>query len=117
MESPNKSRPLRAAAIACAALTVACRAPAQQTWVVDAQGGPGVHFTDLPAAVAAANRGDVVIVRAYAPTTHVYQGASISAGITVVGQATAPGGPAQPAIGGALRVHGTRCAVVERVAL
>src|SRR5436190_8659882 len=32
-------------------------------WVVDATNGPGTNFTDLPAAVAAAQTGDVIFVR------------------------------------------------------
>src|SRR5262245_8459089 len=35
----------------------------QNTWVVDDDGGAGVDFTDLAAAVAAATDGDVVLVR------------------------------------------------------
>ena len=33
------------------------------TWLVDDDGGPGVAFTDLPAAVAAASDGDILLVR------------------------------------------------------
>ena len=33
------------------------------TWLIDDDGGPGVAFTDLPAAVAAASDGDVLLVR------------------------------------------------------
>lgn len=33
------------------------------TWVVDDDGGPGVDFTDLPPAIAAASAGDVIVVR------------------------------------------------------
>lgn len=35
----------------------------QTTWVVDAAAGPGFHFTDLPAAIAAAASGDTILVR------------------------------------------------------
>ena len=35
-----------------------------QIWIVDAAGGPGVHFTDLPSAIAAAADGDTLLVRA-----------------------------------------------------
>lgn len=34
------------------------------TWIVDAAAGPGSHFTDLPAAIAAAADGDTILVRA-----------------------------------------------------
>ena len=33
-------------------------------WIVDAQMGPGAHFADLPAAIAAAANGDTILVRA-----------------------------------------------------
>lgn len=33
-------------------------------WIVDAQLGPGAHFADLPAAVAAAATGDTIVLRA-----------------------------------------------------
>src|SRR5262245_55337300 len=36
---------------------------AQRTWIVDAAGGAGVHFTDIPPAVAAASPGDRIEVR------------------------------------------------------
>src|ERR1700741_3607103 len=54
------------------------------TYVVDANGGPGVDFTDLPAAVAAAQPGDVLRVMpgTYSPFT-------CAEGITIVGY----GGP------------------------
>ncbi|MCI0585813.1 MAG: hypothetical protein L0323_03110 [Planctomycetes bacterium] len=43
----------------------------QQVWVVDDDGGPGVNFTDLPPAIAAAADGDTLLVRAgsYTPFT------------------------------------------------
>jgi hypothetical protein len=34
----------------------------QQTWKVNCQGGPGIDFTDLPQAVAAAAPGDTIWV-------------------------------------------------------
>ncbi len=37
---------------------------AQKTWVVDANGGPGYDFRDLPGAVVAVANGDTVVVRA-----------------------------------------------------
>ena len=33
-------------------------------WIVDAANGPGTSFTDLPPAIAAAQSGDTIIVRA-----------------------------------------------------
>ena len=40
--------------------------PAQRTWIVDKKGGPGVDFTDIPPAIAAATAGDRIEVRANA---------------------------------------------------
>jgi hypothetical protein len=34
-----------------------------KTWIVDAGGGPGVDFTDIPPAIAAASEGDLIVVR------------------------------------------------------
>jgi hypothetical protein len=36
---------------------------AQRTWIVDALGGPGSHFKDLPPAIQAASAGDTVLLR------------------------------------------------------
>jgi hypothetical protein len=48
----------------CALLLAALAAPAAaDTLIVDDDGGPGVHFTDVPAAIAAASTGDVLVVR------------------------------------------------------
>lgn len=61
---------------------VASQAGAQtSTWVVDAAGGPGSHFTSLVAAEAAAADGDTLLVR---PGT--YQGFETSKGLTVLGE-------------------------------
>ena len=45
-----------------ASLVFGMAAAAQQTWKVDCTGAPGSHFTDLPAAVAAAAPGDTILV-------------------------------------------------------
>jgi len=45
-------------------LVLCSLAAAQSTWIVDDSGGPGVHFTSLPAAVAAAASGDTLLVAA-----------------------------------------------------
>ena len=44
------------------ALLVAAPALAN-TWIVDAAGGPGSHFTDIPSAIGAAVAGDILLVR------------------------------------------------------
>ena len=41
---------------------------AADTWVVDASGGPGSDFTDIPPAIAAAVSGDVILVLFRRPT-------------------------------------------------
>jgi len=57
---------------------------AQRTWIVDAAGGPGVDFTDLPPAFAAVRDGDRVVVRrgSYGP-------ARLDKAVQVVGEAGA----------------------------
>jgi hypothetical protein len=53
-----------------------------QTFVVDANGGPGSHFTSLPAAVAAVPDGAVLIVR-----SGVYQSfVLVGRGLTILGE-------------------------------
>ncbi len=54
---------------------------AQRTWVVDANGGAGVHYRDLPAAVAAAANDDRIVVRA-----GVYTQFSTAKGLRVLGE-------------------------------
>jgi hypothetical protein len=61
------------------ALTLAAPAWAS-TWVVDDNAGPGVDFTSISAAVAAASTGDVILVR---PGT--YGGFTLSSGVLVLG--------------------------------
>ena len=68
----------------CAAL-LAVSAGAQTTWIVNAGGGPGVNFTDLPSAVAAAADGDTIIVQ----TGPFNEGATpftTNKGLTIVGE-------------------------------
>jgi hypothetical protein len=57
---------------------------AQRTWIVDAAGGPGVDFTDLPPAFAAVRDGDRVVVRrgSYGP-------ARLDKAVQVVGESGA----------------------------
>ena len=67
------------------ALTLTLAAPAvASTFVVDDDGGPGVDFTDLPAAVAASSHGDVILVHPGSYSDFV-----LSKGVTILG--TAPG--------------------------
>lgn len=57
---------------AFAALIVAASACAQQTWTVAMQPGPGVDFTDIAAAVAAAAPGDRIEVYGTTSSTPTY---------------------------------------------
>lgn len=57
---------------------------AQRTWIVDAAGGNGVDFTDLPPAVAAAAAGDRIVINA---AQAGYAGATVTRGIQIVGGA------------------------------
>jgi len=56
---------------------------AQTTWIVNPGGGPGVHFTDLPAAVAAANDGDTIVVQ-WGPFLTGVTGFTTNKGLTIV---------------------------------
>ena len=57
---------------AIAALIAAASACAQQTWTVALQPGPGVDFTDIAAAVAAAAPGDRIQVYGTTSSTPTY---------------------------------------------
>lgn len=58
---------------------------AQQTFVVNAGGGPGVNFTSLPPAVAAATDGDTIVVQA-GPFGEGAVPFTTNKGLTIVGQ-------------------------------
>ncbi len=85
--------------VACS--VVACAAPGQTqtTWNVDLLNRPGTDFTDLPAAVAAAAPGDILLVHYVDPTLMQYTAARITRGLSVIGQ-----GPGRPGIDGRLDV-------------
>jgi hypothetical protein len=51
------------------------------TWIVDETGGPGVNFTDIPPALAAASPGDVVIVHG-----GTYSGFTLDKGVVLMGE-------------------------------
>ena len=53
-------------------------APAQSIFIVDEQGGPGSHFTDLPAAVAAVPSGSTLRVRPGSYTAPAITGKALS---------------------------------------
>jgi hypothetical protein len=55
--------------------------PAQTTWIVDANNGPGTSFTDIPPAIAAATDGDTVLVR-----SGTYTGFSTGKALKVIGE-------------------------------
>ncbi|MCI0588067.1 MAG: hypothetical protein L0323_14640 [Planctomycetes bacterium] len=74
----------------------------QSVWVVDDNGGPGVDFTDIPPAIAAAADGDILLVKAgtYAPFTLSGKGLRILGDgpqVTKVG-----GNPPSPPVGTAV---------------
>ncbi len=68
----------------CVGLVALVLPAAATTFVVDDDGGPGVDFTDLPAAVSAAQPGDVLLV---APGT--YSSFAINKGISILGAGSA----------------------------
>jgi len=69
---------------AAALLFAVSALPAQTTWIVDAQNGPGAHFVDLPPAVAASAPGDVILLRRD-PQGSAYRGTTITHALTIVG--------------------------------
>lgn len=54
---------------------------AASTWIVDDDGGVGVNFTDLPPAIAAAQPGDVLLVRA-----GTYSGFACTKALRILGE-------------------------------
>jgi hypothetical protein len=57
---------------------------AQQTWTVNASGGPGAQFSSLAAAVAAAADGDVIVCQ-HPTFGEALGGFTTSKGLTIVG--------------------------------
>ncbi len=68
-----------------ASLLLALPLAAQNTWIVNPGGGPGVHFTDLPSAVAAAAHGDTIRVQ-WGPFLQGVTGFTTDKGLTIVGE-------------------------------
>ena len=65
-----------------ALLLLAAMSPARAgTWIVDQNGGPGVHFTDIPPAISAAVAGDVILVRG-----GTYSPFSLNKGLAIIGR-------------------------------
>jgi hypothetical protein len=73
----------RAASFTLGGLLLATLAHAG-TIVVDVNGGPGHHFTDLPPAIAAAQPGDLILVR-----VGKYSNAVLDKGLTILGEGDA----------------------------
>jgi hypothetical protein len=74
---------MKASAIGSSLLLLTASPCAQTTWIVDADGRPGTNFTSLPAAVAAAQAGDTLRVRASSMGL-AYDGFSTSKGLNIV---------------------------------
>lgn len=83
---------------------------AQQTWLVNCNGGPGVDFVDLPAAVAAAAPGDTILLNmACGCQFFGYSAATIDKPLRIVGLdgcQTTGAGPSHAWVHGLLRVTG-----------
>jgi hypothetical protein len=77
MSKPKRHSMVRAAALLCALAPSAFA----NTYVVDDDGGPGVDFTNIPAAIAAASPGDVLLVR---PGT--YSSFTLTKGLSILGE-------------------------------
>ena len=80
-------RPFVLAATLAASFLATDRAAAQRTWIVDARGGPGVHFTDLLTAVPAAAPGDTI--RVVGPRRTDWACPTIDKGVALVTDPTA----------------------------
>jgi len=66
-------------------LSLCTSVAAQSTWIVNPGGGPGVHFTDLPSAVAAASDGDTILVQ-WGPFLAGVGGFTTNKGLTIVSE-------------------------------
>ena len=62
--SPSPRNRLLKIHLALCSFLLAAAAPAQTTWIVDANQGPGTDFTDIQPAVDAAAAGDIISIRA-----------------------------------------------------
>ncbi len=80
-----------AASLTTALVLSASSLQAQTTWVVDRLNGLGTNFTDLPAAVAAAAPGDILLVRYIDPLLTAYTATTISRALTLIGTGGQPG--------------------------
>ena len=79
----------------------------QSTWLVDANNPPGTNFTDLPPAVAAAQSGDVIRVRAGSYSGFAVAGKSLT--IRGDGQVLCTVGRSEFAVAGeSVRLSGLR---------
>lgn len=75
--------------LSVAILTLSLAGPVQaKTWIVNAAGGAGVDFLDIPPAVNTATHGDVILVAGGS-----YTGFTLRKGLTVLGQGTVHVGP------------------------
>ncbi|HVS09309.1 MAG TPA: hypothetical protein VMS76_05485, partial [Planctomycetota bacterium] len=80
-EKEGSMKVARFSSLSLASALLAGAAGAQATWIVDDDGGPGVHFTDIQPAVDAASSGDVIRVF---PGT--YSGFILDKALVIVGQ-------------------------------
>lgn len=75
--------------LSVAILTLTLAGPVQaKTWIVNAAGGAGVDFLDIPQAVNTATHGDVILVAGGS-----YTGFTLRKGLTVLGQGGVDVGP------------------------
>lgn len=63
MTTPRKSWLIAGSLVLSASLAVGTALQGPTTWVVDDDGGPGIDFTDLQAAINTASAGDLILVK------------------------------------------------------
>jgi hypothetical protein len=93
---------------ACAAFVFVSSFASATIWIVDANNGPGTHFTTITAAIAAAQPGDRILVRAgnYIETVNVNKAVTIVGWNATRYPMVVPANPFATAIWGGLGVTG-----------
>ncbi len=86
---------------ALAVQLLCCVISGQSRWIVDAIGGPGFHFKDLPPAFAVATHGDTIVVR-----NGTYRSSPVGQPVTTLSQGVTILGATSTIVQGPLRIAG-----------